>query len=106
MLSCILRAAFIQRNHEAQTLGEMLRQEGEVMCASGCDKPALDDDDLGYTREVLEPYLTRTDQPTVITALFGDEAARQLGYPPLGLSSRAGLALALHDARSGVNSVS
>jgi hypothetical protein len=30
----------------------------------------------------------------LIAALFGDAAARELGYQPLGLSPRAGLALA------------
>jgi hypothetical protein len=44
--------------------------------------------------------LNETDQPTVIPALFGDAAANQLGYTPLGLSARAGLALALHDAKA------
>lgn len=39
------------------------------------------------------------DFPTVFTCLFGDEAAKRVGYPPLGLSYRAGCALALADAR-------
>jgi hypothetical protein len=43
---------------------------------------------------VLAEYASNTDRATVIAALFGDTAARDLGYPPLGLSPRAGLALA------------
>jgi hypothetical protein len=34
-----------------------------------------------------------------MACLFGDVAAHALGYPPQGLSPRAGLALALYDAR-------
>lgn len=99
VLACLFRAAYIQLHGEARTLGEMLRQEGTVMLQSGAAAPELDADDLEYTREVMVPYLERSDQPTQITALFGDPAARELGYQPLGLSHRAGLALALADAR-------
>ena len=69
------------------------------MAAAGCDEPALDPDDLAYTRETIEPYLAASDRPTVVACLYGDEAARNLGYRPLGFSLRAGLALALHAAR-------
>lgn len=36
-----------------------------------------------------------TDMPTLISALYGDEAVQELGYTPLGLSTNAGLALGL-----------
>jgi hypothetical protein len=106
VMACIFRGAYIQRHNEAHTLGEMLRQEGTVMTQSGVTGPTLDQEDLEYTREVLAPYLERTDLPTLIAALFGDTAARQLGYSPMGLSPRAGLALALADAHSEVGLVS
>jgi hypothetical protein len=35
-----------------------------------------------------------------MACLFGDRAAAALGYPPQGLSDRAGLALALSQART------
>ena len=38
--------------------------------------------------------MSATDHATLIAALFGDAAARELGYQPLGLSPRAGLVLA------------
>ena len=38
----------------------------------------------------------------MIASLFGDAAARTRGFAALGLSPRAGLALALHDASAGV----
>jgi hypothetical protein len=101
---CLFRVAYIQRHGYARTLSEMLAQESYAMSQTarrmaGSTAPALDPDDLAYTREVLATYLDKTDQPTVIAALYGDVAAQQLGYPPLGLSPRAGLALALDNAK-------
>ena len=91
---CIFRTAYIGSHGYARTLGDMLRQEAWVLARTGPPAPALDCEDLDYTREVLAPLLDRSDRPTLIAALFGDPAAHQLGYPPLGLSPRAGLALA------------
>ncbi len=98
--SCVFRAAYVSRHGRAHTLRQMLAQEGWVMAVAGCEGPTLSPDDLAYTRDVLKPLLDAADRPTVIAALFGDEAARALGYAPLGLSVRAGLALALHDGRA------
>ena len=53
-----------------------------------------------YTREVLVPYLDAEDMRTCVECLFGDAAGRTLGFTPRGLSPWAGLALALHDART------
>jgi hypothetical protein len=77
----------------------MLAQEGHVLTMAGCAGPALDEEDIAYTREVLAPYLDAEDMRTAIECLFGDEAGRTLGFTPRGLSPWAGLALALHDAR-------
>ncbi len=76
-------------------------QEGYAMAAAGCKQPTLDGEDIAYTREVISAYLEMKDQPTVMACLYGDEAARSLGYKGLGLSERAGLALALYDAQVG-----
>ncbi len=70
------------------------------MALAGCSEPTLDAEDIAYTREVLIPYLDAEDMRTCIECLFGDAAARTLGFTPRGLSPWAGLALALHDARS------
>lgn len=99
-LAALHRAAHVARHGPARTLGEMMAQEGEAMARAGWTAPVLEPDDLAYTRVVLEPELAKSDRPTVVAALFGDAAARELGYAPLGLSPQAGLALALHDARS------
>jgi len=98
VLTCLYRLAYIQQHGYAHTLGDLLAQEGAVMALAGATAPTLDSEDREYTREVLAPYLHATEQPTLIVALFGDTAARELGYPPMGLSPRAGLALALYDA--------
>jgi hypothetical protein len=94
VLQCIYRVVYVQRHGPASTLGEMLAQESDVMRRAGSTALCLEDEDLAYTREVLREYMGATDRATLIAALFGDSAARDLGYQPLGLSSRAGLALA------------
>jgi hypothetical protein len=68
------------------------------MHRAGCQWPVLDQEEIEYTREAIRLHLDARDMPTAITCLFGDVAARSLGFPCLGLSNRAGLALALHDA--------
>ena len=70
------------------------------MALAGCGGPILDAEDIAYTREVLIPYLDAEDMRTCIECLFGDAAARTLGFTPRGLSAWAGMALALHDARA------
>ncbi len=100
VVAAVHRAAHIQRHGAARTLREMLEQEGEAMALAGCAEPELGTDDLLYTRQVLEPLLDASDRATVMACLFGDDAANALGYRPHGLSHRAGLALALHQARS------
>ena len=97
VLTSIYRAEYLLTHAAPKTLGEMLDQEGYAMARAGCGAPRLDADDLDYTRSVVAPHLGATDRATVIACLFGDPAAKALGYPPQGLSERAGLALALAD---------
>lgn len=97
--TAIYRAEYLRTHAAPVTLGEMLDQEGYAMARAGCTTPQLDDDDLAYTRSVIKPHLGATDRATVIACLFGDRAAAALGYPPQGLSDRAGLALALSSIR-------
>jgi hypothetical protein len=97
-LTSIYRAAYIRRHGAATSLASMLAQEGQVMAMAGCVEPALAADDLAYTRDVMAPLLDATDRATAMACLFGDAAATALGYRPHGLSHRAGLALALHQA--------
>ena len=98
VLTAIYRAEYLETHAVPKTLGEMLAQEGYAMARAGCTTPALDAEDLAYTRTVIASHLGAHDRATVIACLFGDTAANALGYPPQGLSERAGLALALSDA--------
>ena len=102
VLTSIYRAEYLQTHAAPKSLREMLDQEGYAMAHAGCTTPRLDEDDLAYTRSVIAPHLDATDRATVIACLFGDVAANALGYPPQGLSDRAGLALALRDTSTRV----
>jgi len=99
ILTAAHRVAYMHHHGPARTLREMLAQEGQVMALAGCSGPTLEAEDIAYTREVLIPHLGAEDTRTCIECLFGDAAARTLGFTPRGLSPWAGLALALHDAR-------
>jgi hypothetical protein len=103
VLTAIYRAAYVQEHGPARTLRDRLVQEGQVMLRAGRAEPVLDTEDIAYTREVLAPFLGVDDMRTAIECLFGDAAAATLGFTPRGLSPWAGLALALHDARSGTS---
>jgi hypothetical protein len=104
VLTTLYRTAHIHEHGHASTLRDLMAQEGQVMARAGLTQPSLDAEDLEYTRWVLEPLLDAADMRTAVQCLFGDAASRTLGFPPLGLSPWAGLALALHDARSRVDS--
>ncbi|MEO1399757.1 MAG: hypothetical protein AAFV72_00725 [Cyanobacteria bacterium J06635_1] len=99
VLETVYRAVYWQQHGKPATLSEMMAQAGYTLAQAGRQAPALSDEDLAYTREVITPCLNATEQPTQIACLFGDVAARELGYPPQGLSDRAGLALALCEAQ-------
>jgi hypothetical protein len=100
ILKPAFRMAYVHRSGPAKTLRQRLAQEGWVMAASGCEGPTLEPDDLEYSREIIAPFLDADDMRTTVECLFGDDAARSLGFTPRGLSSWAGLALALHDAKA------
>jgi hypothetical protein len=101
VLTAIYRAEYLLTHATPRTLGEMLDQEGYAMARAGCATPRLDEDDLAYTRQVIAEHRDACDRATVVACLFGDAAARTLGYPPRGLTDRAGLALALADTSTG-----
>jgi hypothetical protein len=101
VLTAIYRVEYLLTHPAPHTLRAMLEQEGYAMARAGCESPSLDPDDLDYTRTVIMPHLEAQDRATVMACLFGDAAAAALGYPPHGLSERAGFALALHHARFG-----
>lgn len=92
----VFRTAHLLAHGPARMLRDMLALDCAcARFAGGHDAPALSAEDLAYTRDVLRPLYDATDQPTCLSALFGDDAARASGYSPLGLSTRAGQALAV-----------
>jgi hypothetical protein len=97
VLESACRAAFVVQHGDPQTLREMIAQEGFV-AAFAHRSLEFDREELEYSRAVIAPHLQSTHQPTVIACLYGDEAAKELGYSPLGLSKHAGFQIALADA--------
>jgi hypothetical protein len=98
MLAAVYRSAYALRYGPARTLRDLLAQEGYATARAGCTTPALDPEDIEYTRQVIAPFLDVTDMRTCVECLFGDVTAESLGFSRRGLSPWAGLALALHDA--------
>ncbi len=80
------------------TLADHLAQEGAALRSGDglfAGEPlSLEQVELSYTRQVLAPLLGSDHWPTIFAALYGDEATREVGFPPLGLSALAGLGLA------------
>ena len=76
-------ALHVLAHGDPKTLREILQQEA----ATRTQFPALDPDEITYTREVLAPLLETPieNMPVIVAALFGDTAAASLGYPILGL---------------------
>lgn len=102
-LVSIYRSLYRRRHGRAPTLAGQMRQEGLAHHFAGAHEPALEPEDLAYSREVIAPLHAAEGQPVQLAALFGDTAAREVGYDPLGLSDWAGFAVALDDAlRDGV----
>ncbi len=94
----VMRAVWKMNCGLPVTLADHLAQEGAALKFGGglfAGKPlTLEPDERSYTRQVLEPLLGSGHWPTIFAALYGDEAAREVGFPPLGLGALAGLGLA------------
>lgn len=101
VLASVFRSFYRFGQDAPRTLRQMLAQEGAVGRFAGLT-PTLDADDLDYSREVLASYLDSDDWAVCMAALFGDQAAISLGYPPLGLSASAGLDVSLADEQFAV----
>ena len=100
VLSAVYRQLDLQRHGAPRTLRQMMDLEGRALAFAGATGPTLDAEELAYTRAVIEPHRDTDDFPTAFACLYGDAAARRVGYTPLGLSPRAGVALALAEARA------
>jgi hypothetical protein len=92
--AALARAEHQRKNGLPTTLESMMRQEAFVLGFSDEQIP-MSPDDLEYTQTVLKPHLESLHHPTNFAAMYGDQVAKSVGFLPLGLSARAGFALAL-----------
>ena len=65
-LTTVYRGAYIEQHGYAQTLRDMMAQEGYAMANAGCASPSLAPDDLDYTREALAHHLDSTARATIL----------------------------------------
>jgi hypothetical protein len=69
-----------ERRHGAvRTLGAILDRESSALAFAGIESPY---DSASY-RAFVDPYLDSDAAPVVMTALYGNDVAATLGYPPL-----------------------
>jgi hypothetical protein len=97
-LAAIYRAAYQRRHGLPRTLNQMMVQEGSAAAFAEVAPLALSPAELDAIRAVIDPHRETTQFPVAFACLYGDEAATAVGYPPLGLSPRAGYTLALTEA--------
>jgi hypothetical protein len=96
VLESVYRAGYATQHGDPQTLRQMMHQEGHAAHFAG-QIPIFDPEELEYSRSVITPHLEATEQPITFACMYGDDAARAIGYAPLGLSPNAGFAVALAD---------
>ena len=86
------------------TLETHMAQEGAALRFGGglfAGQPlSLEPDELTYTRQVLKPLCQSVHWPTIFAALYGDEAAIEVGFPPLGVGKLAGFGVGMWDVDS------
>lgn len=99
-VTAVYRAAYIMQHGYADTLGEMIAQEGFAHFQAN-QSQMLDEEELEYTLEILTPHLNSDAYDIKVSGFFGDSAAKALGYEPLGISDRAGMWLGLWQAQRG-----
>ena len=100
IFATLYRTLYLRRHGAPRTLRQRMTQESLTAAFAGQIQPGLDDADLAYSREIIALYLDGTDLPIIFACLYGDASAKAVGYTPLGLSPRAGYAVARDDARS------
>jgi hypothetical protein len=92
--AAVARVVWQLQHGVPNTLLEMMQQEG---FAQSWLKPTLEPDDLEYSRTIMKPFLQSPLKPVQFACLYGDAAAREVGYAALGLSAFAGFEVAIAD---------
>ncbi|MBV9133962.1 MAG: hypothetical protein JO318_14765 [Chloroflexi bacterium] len=94
VLAAMYRVAHQQRFGLPVSLGERLRQEGLAAQFAGV-QTTLSAPDLHRADQTIGELGEDPPYPQVFSALYGDAAAVELGYQPLGLPPRAGFEVAV-----------
>jgi hypothetical protein len=97
VLAAIYRVAYQQRFGLPSSLAERMSQEGLAARFAGMG-PRLTGEALDRAREIIARLGPDPSYPAVFAALYGDAAAAELGYEPLGLPPRAGFEVAVSEA--------
>jgi hypothetical protein len=86
----LYRAAYRLRYGNPVNLRDVLLQEGFALRFAGQATRTGT-----WSAHALDDRLEVHDTPTLFAALYGDAAAEELGYPPLGLGPNAGSEIAM-----------
>jgi hypothetical protein len=97
VFAAIYRVVYQQRFGLPSSLKSRLEQEGLAGVFAGA-RPSLEPGELARGRVVVRELGDDPAYSVVFAALYGDEAAGELGYEKLGLPPWAGFAVALADA--------
>lgn len=92
--AALYRFAYLYKHDLPRTLREIMAMDGQARAFAG-ESTVLSAEELEYTAEVLNPFMVSEAFPIQFACLFGDKAARYVGYAPQGLSAYAGWDLAL-----------
>jgi hypothetical protein len=106
-LAAIYRRAWRDIRGPAGTVAALVESEGLALRFPGADQreaellaPRLDAELLECATAIIDAHGAATDFPTQFACFFGDAAAASVGLPQVGLSPRAGFAVALSRALS------
>jgi hypothetical protein len=99
-LATAFRAAHYVRHGTPRTLRAMLAQEGLAAVFAGATLSADDRAALETARDLIAAHLDTPSYPHMLTCFYGDVAAESLGYDPLGVPPRAGLAYAVAEVQA------
>lgn len=100
VLGVVYRHCYKRRHGLPATLRQMLTLEG-LVSQFVCAASASESSDRDPASATIARYLDATMTPTIFAALYGDEAALSVGYPPLGVPPWGGFAFASTYARAG-----
>ena len=93
-LACMWRTLFQLQHQWPQTLEEHIRQEAFVQQKLGSEAPKLEEEELFCIYSIYEELKKKTDRSILIPFLYGDQAAKELGYSEIGAFDFMGFQLA------------